>query len=679
MGSAPRFDDLLPGATAAGAPTAPSFADLVPAKQMEGYGRLPLIAGSEAAKGAAQSVGMLGDLQGFLQRLMGGGRTIDPAQSFAGALLNPTRPVPPEMFPGTDPANLPAYATANSQMQSPLPKPMLGSEALTGYLKDAGITDVPSLQPQNATERYVAAGARGAGGAVPFIPLGAGGAIAKTIAGLTQGVGAGIGGEAAANAFPAHPDIARAAGALTGVYGAGKLLNAANRIGGIVSGATTPTVDAYKALNIDRTLAGDVTGSPFMQMLQTFASKSQGGAGRVLDASEKATGQWGRAVEDVASNLGTSQTQQQAGKVLETEGNTWLKQFRDNATKAENDAAVFIPASTPAPPTNYATTLNDVRNSMPGMPSTAAAIEPSLTRNLLEGLIKDAPLGTPTWSDLRALRTRIGQKLEEPQLVGDTNYTDLKRLYKALTDDLDAVATAQGPQAKAAFDNAVAVTRNGHQFIENHLSNLIGPTIKSSEAAANAFSGARGGGETLQAIRQEMPAAADELAAWKLRDMSLATAGKQGSAGTQLSPTTFLTDRNNLSTEAHDALFGADPYTAQRVAQLSTVADSMKKTQQFLNTSGTGTHLGTAENLVALLGAPAAAYQGYQEGGIGGAAAGLAGGLIWPFLPGYAAGRLTTSPRLTGLLAAPPVRAAPPSPYVAGGALYPELRGLLGQ
>ncbi len=143
----------------------------------------------------------------------------------------------------------------------------------------------------------------------------------------------------------------------------------------------------------------------------------------------------------------------------------------------------------------------------------------------------------------------------------------------------------------------------------------------------------------LGAIRQEMPKAADELAAYKLRDMAAATAGQQNATATRLSPGSFVTDAANLSPEAKDALFSG---ISQRLQDLSTVGNSMKQTAQFLNTSNTGVHSLFTHMLTG-------AGAGFAAGGLPGAMYGLLG------LPAteYAAGHAISSPGLTRLMAAP--------------------------
>lgn len=649
-------DVSLPDGSIASFPDTMSDADISSAVQshlgqMSGPGRWPALLGSAAAKGALEGVGAIGDVQDLGQRL------------FNQGIYNPIR----RLVTGSP------MSPAAQQMSQSSP---LDSASLIGAAKSAGIVDRPDLQPQTTGERYGSAAAEGVGSIAPMLALG-GASLPGMAQGVIQGAAAGAGGQAASDLYP-DSALARATGSILGAVTAGKGLSAANRAAGAIAGGSTPTLDAYRNLGIEPTLAGDVTGGPALQMLQTFAAKAPGGASRIHAASDKALDQWGNALEDTASSLGNSATLQDAGNAVQLESNNWLKQFKNASQRAWNAVDLQIPANTPVPVTNYAQTLSDVRSAMPNAPATANTLQPSLSRDLLNSLTSDVTKGPLTWQDVRGIRTRIGEKLADPQIMGDTSYTDLKRIYGALSTDLQSAAAAQGPQATRAFTRASNITSQGHDFIDNVLSNFIkGNQISPEQAAANAFSGSANGGTMLQTVRAQMPKAADELAAFKLRDMGLANAGQQNATATRLSPGTFVTDAAKLSPQAADALFGADPALAQRVQDLATVGSSMKGTERFLNTSNTGTHGAVGHAMGAAVGAPMAAIEGYHQLGLPGAAAGLLGGTVAPLLPSYLASRLTTSPMLTKAFAAPPAASLLPSAPLAIGAAYPAVRGLL--
>src|SRR6202040_1443560 len=188
--------------------------------------------------------------------------------------------------------------------------------------------------------------------------------------------------------------------------------------------------------------------------------------------------------------------------------------------------------------------------------------------------------------DVTGIRSQIGERLAEPSTYGgDTSSIALKRLYGALSGDLQSAAAARGPVAQAAFNNANALMRNGHNFIEGTLSNVLsGDKIRPEQAANLALNSGATGGTLLQSIRDQMPIAADELAAFKLRDMAAATPGR-ATADMPTSAATFSTELNRLSPEARQVLFaGIEP----KLSALQTVAERGKETfARYGNPSGT--------------------------------------------------------------------------------------------
>ena len=98
--------------------------------------------------------------------------------------------------------------------------------------------------------------------------------------------------------------------------------------------------------------------------------------------------------------------------------------------------------------------------------------------------------------------------------------TELKRLYKGLSGDMQDAVTAQGPNAEAAFQFASDSTKQGHSFIDNVLRPFVKEGAAPETAATSVLNSANRGDSLIGPIRQEMPDAANELAAYKLRDMA---------------------------------------------------------------------------------------------------------------------------------------------------------------
>jgi hypothetical protein len=642
--------------------------------QLTGPMRIPAMAGSALAKGALTGAGIVGDIQGGVQSLVN--RVHDPIM---GELVNPLAnalisPLTDYRLPTRSPPESRDYGSALPAGGEPvrdLGDPLLSSSNLVAGGRAAGVVDRPDLIPRTAGERYLTAGAEAAGGTLPYLPISGPSTLASGLRSVVQGTGAGLGGQAGSEI---GGPIGGVLGTVAGLYGGGKTFDAGNRVLGLgaVPGQTTPTIDAYRRLQIDPTLAGDVSGSTFWQRLQQGARNAPGGAGRVQAAGEKAVAQWGEALDNTAHGYGNARTAQQAGEQLQLEGAAWLRRFRADSNAAWNEVDMHVPGRTPVALNDTMSTMGQIRTSMPSLPETAKAVESPFIGNLYEKLQADLAKGTATWNDLRALRTRIGERLADPQLIADTGRADMQRLYAALSRDMEAVVAQRGQAAVDAFSNASALTRNGHAFVDDVLTRIQGPGISPERAATSIVESGGQGGTILEAVRREMPRAADELAAFKLRDMALATGGKQTAAQSAVSPETFLTDRFKLAPEAQDILFGHDPHLARRVEDLATVADAMRSTTRALSNPS-----GTAGMSLALgaIASPLAAYHGFQQGGPEGGVAGL----LSPWLPGYLAARAVTSPRITGAISRTPTAVSGTLPATAGALSATPLGNEVGQ
>jgi hypothetical protein len=541
---------------------------------------------------------------------------------------------------------------------------------LNAGAKRLGLVDQPNQQPQGTGEQMLAAVGRGVGGTAP---LGAAGGLPWLAKAALQGAFSGAGGELAREYTPPrlNSPASTLAGVLAGQALGGGVFGAAGRAANAVRGVGNPIVEAYDTAGVTPRLAGDVTGQPLLQGLQSLAMRAPFG-GRAVEAAQQGAQEFGKAIEDTAAPLGSSRSFQEAGTALQNEGKSWLDNFRTDSKTAWNAVDAQIPKTTPVPLPNYAQALADVRTQMPNAPATASKLEPSLSRDLLDSLTTDTripprntgllnasgqPIVLPaqskplTWQDVTGIRSQIGERLAEPSTYGgDTSSIALKRLYGALSGDLQSAAAARGPVAQAAFNNANALTRNGHNFIEGTLSNVLsGDKIRPEQAANLALNSGATGGTLLQSIRDQMPIAADELAAFKLRDMAAATPGR-ATADMPTSAATFSTELNRLSPEARQVLFaGIEP----KLSALQTVAERGKETfARYGNPSGTS---GASEHanlfrIPTAIGAGVAG--GYEAGGIPGAAIG--GGLAAaPAFAGPILSNLTAREMLARYLAAP--------------------------
>lgn len=591
--------------------------EALPQQQYQGVLREPAIAASGATKGFIGMTSIPGDIGEFYDKNIG--------QPFAKAVTGQT----------------PSFGL----------KDILGGTGQENIARaqQAGFVNNPSLQPQDEGERLVEAGGAGLGGNLPIAALtGGAGIIPQSVSAAGAGVGAKGVEDLWPDNWPGKQTVAPFIGGLIGgKVGASGADLAAKGINAFKGGAS-PIVQAYDKLGIKPRLAGDITGDRNLQILQATGAEMPLGAQMVKSASEKTLDEFGHAVEKTASKLGNSVTLQEAGSALQDEGKNWLNQFKLSSQKNWNAVDAAIGKSTPVPLSNTKQAIANITAPAQGNPAIASFLKSPLAKQFIT-ILRTSPNGQVPWQTARALKTRLGEYLENPELVSDAGGAQAKMLYGALSNDMKLSIT--DPNSLAIFNHANAATSAGHDFIENYLSNISGKGILPEQAATYALNSGVRGGTTLQALRQQMPKGVDELAAASIRRAGMAQPGAQNATGSAISPNSWLNTYDptrRMAPEAYGALF-PNPDVQSRMGALDTVADSMRKSSEFASKS----HSALPATTTLALSAPlVAGAHGLAEGGIGHGIRDFMLGSL-PLAVGTGAGALTTNPAITRLLSTP--------------------------
>lgn len=232
----------------------------------------------------------------------------------------------------------------------------------------------------------------------------------------------------------------------------------------------------------------------------------------------------GSTVSRIAAGLGSSKTLQQSGAAVQDEARTWLASMPGKEKTVWDAVDAAIPTTSPTPLTSFNQALADITAKGGVLSNVIQQLRPQLP-DRLQKLIQQGPVGlfgiTPTWQDVRELRTALGDALNYPDIVRNIGQQNRANLYRAATEDLQTTARANG--AEDVFAAANAKSTQLHEFTDNVLENIIaGPKKSLADPAAETvasklLSGGAKGGTDLNAIRAEMPSAVDELAAGHLQ------------------------------------------------------------------------------------------------------------------------------------------------------------------
>jgi hypothetical protein len=515
-----------------------------------------------------------------------------------------------------------------------------GGKAPSDWMAEHGWTGNPNLNPDSSwsiPERRAYSATKGGMGGLAFGPAGAaGGALSEVTAEGARDAG-----------MPVAAQIGLGMGAGGAVAGLGSAVSKASNINAPASGLMKSYLDA----GITPRLAGDVSQSPGLQMLQNTLSRVPGAAGVINDARQATLGEFGASVNRNANQLGQNLSQQELGQNLQKGATDYIDRLRaTNAANYENLNSYFPSNNNSVDLTNYQKALKELAPSIPGMPATSKTLSSDLHTQLASDLQKDLPvigyntidpsggLGigvtkTPitgnyvSYDAIKGLRSKLGEQLAGANAYADPNTAGIKKLYGALTADMKAAAEARGTDAAAAMTKANTDAKNGHDILDS----VVHPILNASEpekAAALALSGVNNGGTKLQQIQAAMPDQFGNVQAYALRNLGVNRAG-------DFQHTTFNTGYNSLSPEARGLLFGGSP----QLDALNNVAGAMKATGKYANTSNTA---GQSHLMDLVMGS---AMGGHGLSGIPHIAAALA--------PPYALSVPMTSPTLTRFAVAP--------------------------
>lgn len=257
--------------------------------------------------------------------------------------------------------------------------------------------------------------------------------------------------------------------------------------------------------------------------------------------------------------------------------------------------------------------------------------------DLLEDL--QANNGVMPYEALRALRTRVGSMLDDSMVSGVPG-GELKKLYGALSKDLEAAATQAGAGQEFARQNAFYRARMDR--IESVLDRVVGKASQPEEIFRRLVpTDPDQAGKVRAVMRSLDPSQRQVVSEAIVNRLGRATPGKQDEVGSVFSSETFLSNWNKMSDAAKAQLF-PNHSMRQNVEAIAKAASQIR--------SGAGIYAnpsGTAGSFAAysVYGSPIATAATGSLAPV--AAAGAAIGTAW------AGAKMLTNPKVVEWLARP--------------------------
>lgn len=329
---------------------------------------------------------------------------------------------------------------------------------------------------------------------------------------------------------------------------------------------------------------GMATGSPSMQASETVSKSVMGGGGLRTKAESIANSLQNR-IAEMADNLSTKTGAEAAGleikKGIQGRGG-FLDRFRTSSSALWNKADQMIDPALPVDTNNTRSMLGQlVRGDNVGQ----ILDNPKLVQ--LQQVIDESP--TVDYQTLKSLRSSIGQKIGNNELISDIPRAELKRVYGAITQDIKTAAANSSPEALKAFERANAYTRTGHDRIDDYLERIA--TKVDTDKIFNAVAKGGEGTKAINAVKRSLkPEEWEVVASNVIRRMGRASPGAQNADGDAFSVDKFVTDWDKLGA-AKKALFtGSDKLNSyyDDLSRIARVASTVKQSsKQGANYSGT--------------------------------------------------------------------------------------------
>lgn len=370
--------------------------------------------------------------------------------------------------------------------------------------------------------------------------------------------------------------------------------------------AMQQTIQDFGALGASPSV-GQASGNRLIQGAENLLAGGPTSAGVMNRFAEQQAADIGEGLQRTAAGLSRNPSAERAGRAIERgitgfTGNT-------NATKRALywQADRFIPAQTPVQLQNTWQEVVKLTTPTAGATATTGSlIQPTILR-LRDNLAQDiaAGGGQIPYTALKQIRSDIGEAISNSSPLNPTSdLRELRRLYGALSRDMEAAAQAQGPEAVRAARRANNYTRAVADRLEQ-VQRVVDKNGGPEKVFQAAMAGTRDGGTTLRAVMQSLPADGQKaLTAAVIKRMGMATPGAQDAAGDAFSAATFLTNWNRVSPEARRALFDRHGRGfSQDMDRIARVAQNVKDgAKVFANPSGTANRAAAMTYGAALVG-----------------------------------------------------------------------------
>lgn len=438
------------------------------------------------------------------------------------------------------------------------------TNALREGMRDIGASGGPDYQPTTELGQVASNAIGGVAAVLPVLATG-GAAASKMAPGVAKGVMELLG------SAPAQ-QIAGGVGAGIGSYVANEVApgsvwaDIAGMLGGAALGSgIAAKVDPNKIIAaFDRQgvplsaglVAGDSGGGAAVRALEGSGLGSTiGGSGFVQNTYNRAAKAAGDAVDNIAYGVGIPQSADDAGATLQASVARFMDDKADEAAKLFDDVGkVFGPDDAFIPKR----TLQTLASSFDDIDDPALQVltrDPRFQKYAAAFIDENGAAKALSYNTLKGFRSYLGRQMNKLTLDGGADNAQLKALYGALTDDMEAaLRTKGGDAAVQSFRSVNDWYKAQMETARNSLQPLVGKGATPANAE-KAFSVLTQSAGAKTGNIQRLKDIYKGLTPMERQDMTASILAKMGQGKDGFSPAKFLSDLANMSDEAKNVVF----------------------------------------------------------------------------------------------------------------------------
>ena len=406
-----------------------------------------------------------------------------------------------------------------------------------------------------------------------------------------------------------------------------------------------------RSAGIDEPTLGPASGNKTIGGIENLLQSTPGAVGVMSRARDKALSGMEEAANRAADLASTNRGAMESGRPIQAGGKAFKENFKAAQEQLYNKLDQFIDPQAPVGVSNTKATLAELNSDIKGAPALSKqfkngrllAIEEAINQDtagapqsvqvfarpavggggLMNAPVEQAPVlvnipagpsrNTLPFEAVKKTRTLVGNEIADNSLMSDVPRSKWNPLYGALSEDMQAAATAAGPRAENALNRANNYTRSGIERMERIAPVVDRPAPEQSfTALANTL---KENVSTFQAVKKSLPEdARGQFAGTIIERLGKATPGQQDATGGKWSPETFLTNWNRMKPDARSELLSGIP----NAAEVESLVDSVARASSMMRDSSKmwANPSGTAANATArgVLGAVAAGGAGSLAG-----------------------------------------------------------------